>query len=97
MPGWKYLQSFLWFLSMGNIVLYAEVEPHLYGVEKGIVYYDIKGSAQLTPETNLTIEGTAKFGFRDWGDLKLEEEEGTIVTTGAIKHKQHVQRFEKQT
>ena len=97
MSGWRYLQSLLLFLSMGNMILYAEAKPHLYGVEKGIIYYDIKGSARLTPETNLTIEGTSKFGFRDWGDLKLEEEEGTILTTGAIKHKQHVQRLEKQT
>jgi len=93
----KYIQTFLLTVAMGTIMLHANVQPHIYEIEKGIVYYDIKGSAQLTPETNLTIDGTAKLGFRDWGNLKLEEEEGIVLTTGAIKHKQHVQRFEKQT
>lgn len=97
MPALKYIQTLLLSFFIGTITLHANVKPHLYEIERGIVYYDIMGSAQLTPETNLTIKGTAKFGFKDWGDLKLEEEEGTVLTTGAIKHKQHVQRFEKQT
>jgi len=93
----KYIQTLLLTLCIGTMMLHATVKPHLYEIEKGIVYFDITGSAQLTPETNLTIEGTAKLGFKDWGNLKLEEEEGIVLTTGAIKHKQHVQRFEKQT
>jgi len=97
MAVWKYIQTLLLSLCIGSITLHAKVKPHLYNIEKGIIYYDITGSAQLTPETNLTIEGMAKLGFKDWGNLKLEEEEGIVLTTGAIKHKQHVHRFEKQT
>ena len=97
MAALKYIQTLLLSLCIGSIPLHATVKPNLYEIERGIVYYDIKGSAQLTPEPNLTIEGIAKLGFKDWGNLKLEEEEGIVLTAGAIKHKQHVQRFEKQT
>ena len=97
MTALKYIHTFLLTLLIGTSSLHGEVKPHLFGIEKGIIYYDITGSAQLTPETNLTIEGIAKLGFKDWGNLKLEEEEGIVLTSGAIKHKQHVQRFEKQT
>lgn len=97
MPAWKFIQIVLLSVSLGSINLYAKSKVHLYDIERGLVYYDIKGSALLTPETNLTIEGTAKLGFKEYGNLKLEEEEGIVLTTGAIKHKQHVHRFEKQT
>ena len=97
MSALKYIQISLLTLCLGTTSLYAKPKPHLYDIERGIVYYDISGSAQLTPETNLTIEGVAKLGFKDWGNLKLEEEEGIVLTTGSIKHKQHVHRFEKQT
>lgn len=93
----KYIQTFLLTLCLGGTMLHAKIEPHLYGIERGIVYFDIAGSATLTPETNLTIKGRAKLGFKDWGNLKLEEEEGIVITTGAIKHKEHVHRFEKRT
>jgi hypothetical protein len=93
----KYIQVLILTLYLGTSPLHAKLQPHLYDIERGIVFYDISGSAQLTPETNLTVEGIGKLGFKDWGNLKLEEEEGIVITTGAIKHKQHVQRFEKQT
>jgi len=93
----KYIQTLLLSLCIGSGTLHAEAKPHLYDLERGIIYYEIRGSAQLTPETNLTLEGIAKLGFKDWGNLKLEEEEGMVLTTGAIKHKQYVHRFEKQT
>ncbi len=97
MSALKYIQILLLTLCLSTISLHAKLKPHLYDIETGIVFYDISGSAQLTPETNLTVKGIAKLGFKDWGNLKLEEEEGMVITTGAIKHKQHVQRFEKQT
>ena len=43
------------------------------------------------------IKGNAKLRFKEWGEVRLEEESGVVLTTGAIKHKQHVKRFEKQT
>jgi len=97
MPVVKLIEVVILAVFLGSISLYAKPKAHLYDIEKGLVFFDIKGSALLTPETNLTIEGTAKLGFRDYGNFKLEEEEGIVLTTGAIKHKQYVQRFEKQT
>jgi len=81
----------------GVTLLNAESNGKPFEVESGMVIYDISGGAQLTPETNLSIKGKAKLRFRDWGEVKLEEESGVVLTTGAIKHKQHVKRLEKQT
>lgn len=78
-------------------LLHAEVETHPFDIESGMVIYEIKGGAQLTPETNLTIQGQAKLRFKDWGETKWEEESGLLLTSGAIKHKQHVKRLEKKT
>lgn len=78
-------------------LLHAKVATHPFEIESGMVLYEISGGAQLTPETNLSIKGHAKLRFKEWGDVKLEEESGVVLTTGAIKHKQHVKRFEKQT
>ena len=82
---------------MGTTLLHAEVPTHPFEVESGMVIYEISGGAQLTPETNLSIKGKAKLRFKDWGEVKLEEESGVVLTTGAIKHKQNVKRLEKQT
>ena len=85
-------------LLLGGItLLHAEVTTHPFEIESGMVLYDIRGGAQLTPETNLSIKGNAKLRFKEWGDVKLEEESGVVLTTGAIKHKQHVKRLEKET
>lgn len=85
-------------LLLGGItLLHAEVTTHPFEIESGMVLYDIRGGAQLTPETNLSVKGNAKLRFKDWGDVKLEEESGVVLTTGAIKHKQHVKRLEKET
>jgi len=77
--------------------LYAGVEIHKFDVQSGMVSYSITGGAQLTKETNLSIHGSAKLRFREWGDIKLEEEHGIVLTTGSIKHKQEIKRLEKQT
>jgi len=81
----------------GVTLLHAEVSTHPFEVESGMVLYKISGGAQLTPETNLSIKGNAKLRFKEWGEVRLEEEGGVVLTTGAIKHKQHVKRFEKHT
>jgi hypothetical protein len=77
--------------------LYADDETHKYDVESGIIFYTITGGAQLTKETNLSIEGSLKLRFKEWGDVKLEEEHVMVLTTGAIKDKQEIQRLEKET
>lgn len=81
----------------GVTLLQAEVVTHPFEVESGMVLYEISGGTQLTPETNLSIKGKAKLRFKDWGEVKLEEESGVVLTTGAIKNKQHVKRLEKHT
>ena len=83
---------------VGSIsLLNAEVVSHPFEVESGMVIYEISGGTQLTAETNLSISGHAKLRFKEWGDIRLEEENGIVLTTGAIKHKQYVKRLEKQT
>ncbi len=78
-------------------LLHAEVKTHPFEVESGMVIYDISGGTQLTSETNLSISGNVTLRFKEWGDVKLEEESGVALTTGAIQHKQDIQRFEKHT
>ena len=83
---------------LGSLTLLpANVISHPFEVESGMVIYEIYGGAQLTPETNLSIKGNARLRFKEWGEIKLEEEKGMVLTTGAIKHKQYVKRLEKQT
>ena len=83
----------IWSLTFVNV----EAKVHPFEVESGMLIYQISAGAQLTPETNLSITGSAKLRFKKWGEVKLEEEEGTVLTTGAIKHKQYVHKLEKQT
>lgn len=91
------IKTFLCLGMVGTVSLHAAVTTYPFEVESGMVLYEIHGGAQLTPETNLTIRGNAKLRFKEWGEVKLEEESGVVETTGAIKHQQQVKRFEKQT
>lgn len=92
------IRSILLASCIGSVtLLHAEVEKHPFNIESGMVLYEISGGAQLTPETNLSVKGKAKLRFKEWGEVKLEEESGVVLTSGAIKHKQHVKRFEKET
>jgi len=85
-------------ICIGSVtLLHAEVKTHPFDVESGTVIYDISGGTQLTPETNLSISGNVTLRFKEWGDVKTEEESGVALTTGAIQHKQDIQRFEKHT
>lgn len=93
-----HLKMILLSTCIGSVTLLnAEVESHPFEVEAGMIIYEIYGGTQLTPETNLSISGNAKLRFKEWGDIRLEEESGMVVTTGAIKHKQYIKRLEKQT
>ena len=78
-------------------LLSANVISHPFEVESGMVIYEISGGTQLTAETNLSISGNAKLRFKEWGDIRLKEEKGMVLTTGAIKHKQYVKKLEKHT
>jgi hypothetical protein len=91
-------KTILFLTCVGSLTLLpANVISHHFEVESGMVIYEISGGTQLTPETNLSIKGNAKLRFKEWGDIRLEEENGMVLTTGAIKHKQYVKRLEKQT
>ncbi len=93
-----YIKTILFSTCIGVVtLLHAEAGTHPFEIKSGMVIYDISGGTQLTPETNLTIKGKAKLRFKEWGEVKLEEESGVVLTTGAIKHKQLVKRLEKQT
>ncbi len=94
----SHLKIFLLSGCIGVVTpLHAEHVTHPFEVESGMVIYEIYGGAQLTAETNLSIKGQGKLRFKEWGEIKLEEEGGMVLTKGAIKHKQYVKRFEKQT
>ncbi len=84
-------------LLVGASSLYAEVANHIFEKESGFITYDISGGGVITPETNLTLDGEAKLYFKDWGFERVEKEEEEIITTGAIKYKQIVKRFQKET
>lgn len=90
-----YMKTIL--LVVSASLLQAEGMGKPFDVESGMIIYEIRGGGQLTLETNLSIKGKAKLRFKDWGEVKLEEESGVVHTKGAIKHKQHVKRLEKQT
>lgn len=79
------------------ILLHAETLTHPFEVESGLILYEIRGGGELTPETNLTIQGYTELRFKEWGEVKLEEEEGLLLTTGAVEHRQDVKRLEKHT
>ena len=81
----------------GVTLLHAEPVSHPFEIESGMVIYEIYGGTQLAAETNLSIKGNAKLRFKEWGEVRLEEEKGMVLTKGAIKHKQYVKRLEKQT
>lgn len=76
--------------------LSAADEIHKYNIESGIILYEISGGAQLTKETNLSIKGSLKLRFKEWGDIKLEEENVVVLTSGAIRDRQESKRLEKE-
>lgn len=94
----KYLKSMVWLAFMGGFsFLYAEVLAAPFEIKSGMVIYDISARAQLTPETNLSVKGTATLRFREWGEIKSEEVNGFVETKGALEYKETVKRFQKET
>jgi len=86
-----------WLLCSITQFLNAEINTHVYDVAKGMVRYEILGGARLTHETNLNMQGSSTLRFKKWGELKLEEDEGIISTSGAIRSVQQIKRLEKHT
>lgn len=77
--------------------VYANPNKYIYDVESAIIEYEITGGAVFTPETNLSIKGTAALRFKEWGKTKIDREDGFLLLTGAIEHKESVRHFIKQT
>ncbi len=67
--------------------LKAQTPPHkIYEVPKAEVIYKISGGGPLTEDVNLTLEGSGKLRFRDWGAVELFETNITEKTTGALHY-----------
>lgn len=81
----------------GVTLLQADITVPMYGVEKGLIVYDVYGGGPLTPETNLTLEGNASLRFSDFGKTLLSSEEGIVITSGALQSRQAINNLEKQT
>ena len=87
------LSIFFWSFTF----LHLNAQTNKFEVESGVISYAITGGGKLTKETNLSIDGSAQLRFREWGAVMLLEEGGTVITTGAIKHKQKIKKLEKET
>lgn len=81
----------------GVTLLQADITVPMYGVEKGLIVYDVYGGGPLAPETNLTLEGNASLRFSDFGKTLFSSEEGIVITSGALQSKQAIKNLEKQT
>ena len=94
----RHLKSKVLFTCVGSLnLLWAVVSPPPYEIESGMVNYDIRVDAQLTPDTNLSVKGSERLRFKDWGEVKIEEVNGLIVTQGAVQYKEPVKKFQKET
>lgn len=81
----------------GLSLLHADITLPQYGVEKGLIVYDVYGGGPLTPETNLTLEGNASLRFSNFGKTLISGEEGIVLTSGALQSRQAIKNLEKQT
>jgi len=93
------MKYFVGFVALFLMTVHSFANPvdstPKYKVASGIVFYDIQGAAQLTPETNLSITGRGKLRFKAWGDILLEEINAEVLTSGALQHKQDVKSLVK--
>ena len=91
------LKALILVYLLSFISIHANIYDHTFDVEKGMIIYDIVGGGVLTNETNLSLKGKATLRFKDWGSTLLAEDEGVVLTSGALISKQHIKSLEKQT
>jgi len=92
------LKTSLLCLCLGSVTfLLAEQKPTPFGIESGTVIYQIRGGTQLTPDTNLNLQGKAILHFKEWGEVKTEELNGSVETSGALPYREVIKRFKKET
>jgi len=75
--------------------VYAKADINKLAIEQGSIVYEVSGSTQFSPETNLSIEGNITLHFKDWGNTKVEEENGVLFMDGTLEHRQNVKNFIK--
>lgn len=75
--------------------MYAKSDKNYYAIEQGSIVYEVSGSTQFSPETNLSIDGKMALRFKDWGNTKVEEENGVLLMYGTLEHRQNVKNFIK--
>jgi hypothetical protein len=80
-----------------GMLLFAEGEVRYFDVQNGLIEYEILGGAQLTNETNLNIYGKSKLQFKNWGNTRQENDDGIVVTQGAINYVQKIKRVERHS
>lgn len=66
-------------------ILYAENVEKPYGIPSGVIEYGIYGGGVVTPECNLTIEGTEKLSFNKWGQERIEEMYRIEILSGSLQ------------
>lgn len=77
-------------------LLLAQTSEKKYDLQSGMVLYSISGGGKLTQEVNLTIQGKGKLRFKDWGAVKLIEEDVEEITSGALKNIETINKCEKR-
>ncbi|HEO99290.1 MAG TPA: hypothetical protein ENO02_08335 [Epsilonproteobacteria bacterium] len=87
-------------LTTVTLVAQATETEKIYGIQSGLVEYEIYGGGVVTPECNLSIEGNEKLSFKEWGDVRIEEmerKETLIGTLYSIEKEKTLKKSEKNT
>lgn len=91
---------FIWIIGIYASEDVALVQKKIYDVPNAMVYYKISGGGVISPDVNLTIEGTGKLRFKEWGAEELFETQIVERATGSIhyidKKKKCKKRQEKE-
>jgi len=86
---------FLTTLCLFFKVIYADSTIYCYDLEQDFLEYKMLGSARLTEETNLNIQGRSQLYFTNWGNIRQEKDHGVVVTQGTVNGVQEVEKVEK--
>ena len=90
------------FLMITSVTLVAQAseEEKTYGIQAGVVEYEIYGGGVVTPECNLSIEGYEKLSFKAWGDVRIEameRKETLFGTLYSVEREKTLKKSEKET
>lgn len=88
-------RGFTFYIVFTAVLFSAGFSSKLFDIEKGMIFYDIKGGGKLTDDTNLSIAGHGKLRFKNRGVFALIEESYEVKTSGAIKSVENIKKCEK--